>query len=106
LNCTEDGEGVSVAVTVKVTGTLSCPLALPHVPVVQVKTTLPWYTPVARPLATPVLIDTVSLPGVAPLPEDICSQLPPLTSEAVAVYEMAAPELLIPSEVLGVEPGV
>jgi hypothetical protein len=94
--------------TVKVTGTLSWPLVLPQEVVgEQVKTTAPWYVPVAKVLATPVTIDTVSLPGVAPPEGNACSQLPPEVVETATLYEMAVlPELVIPSVVLGDEPGV
>jgi hypothetical protein len=108
LKVSEDGAGVSVAITVKVTGTLSWPLVLPQEVVgEQVKTTAPWYVPVAKVLATPVTIDTVSLPGVAPPEGNACSQLPPEVVETATLYEMAVlPELVIPSVVLGDEPGV
>lgn len=72
----------------------------------QVKTTAPLYVPVAKVLATLVTIDTVSLPGVAPLAGNTCSQLPPVVVEAATLYVMAPPELVIPSAWLGAEPGV
>ena len=72
------GDGVSVAVTVKVTGTLSCPLALPQEVVgEQVKTTLPLYDPLAKVLATLVTTDTVSVAPVELGVGNACSQLPP-----------------------------
>lgn len=84
---------VRAAVTFKVTGTLSCPLALPQEAVgVQVKSTAPVYVPVAKPAR---LIDTVSLPGVEPLGGETSSQ-PAGVLEATALYEMAVPlELVI-----------
>jgi hypothetical protein len=75
-------------VTFKVTGTLSLPPALAQVPVVQVKTTVPLYDPGARVLATPVIIDTVSVAPVEALVGATCSQLPP-EEVVLAVYEMA-----------------
>ena len=52
-------------------------------------------------------IETFSLPGVAPLDGDTCSQLPPLLVVTDALYEIAVPfELVSPNDVLGVEPGV
>ena len=98
---------MSVAVTVSVTGTLSWPLALPQEVVgVHVKSSDPLYVPVANVLATPVTIETVTLPGVVPDVGDTESQLPPV-EEALTLYEMAVLlELLTVSAVLGVEPGV
>jgi hypothetical protein len=71
---TELGDGDRAAVTVNVTGTLTCPLEFPQVPVEHVKTTDPLYVPVASPLT---FIETVSVPGVVPVPGETCSQLPP-----------------------------
>jgi hypothetical protein len=80
------GDAVSAAVTVKVTGTVSVPLELPHELVgLQVTTTDPLYVPVGRPLKTPATIETVSLPGVEPLLGETASQLPPLVVEAVTL---------------------
>lgn len=94
--------------TVRVTGTLSVPPVLLQAVVgTQVSTTSPLYEPAARVLATLVTIETDSLPGVAPLAGDTCSQLPPLLVVTDALYEIAVPlELVSPNDVLGVEPGV
>jgi hypothetical protein len=57
-------------------------------------------------LATLVTMDTVSLPGVVLLTGETASQLPPLVVVAAAVYEIAEPEELTNSDVLGDEPWV
>jgi hypothetical protein len=83
-----------VAVTIKVTGTLSWPPVLPQEAAgEQAKSTVPLYVPVAKPATTPELIETVSLLPVLPLGDDICSQLP--LGLGVAVYERALPELVM-----------
>jgi hypothetical protein len=89
------GTGESAAVTVKVAATLYVPPLLPQVPDEQVKTTLPVYVPVARPLATLVLTDIVSLvPGAVPLEGETVSQV----GAEVKVYGMeVAVELVIAS---------
>ena len=73
---------MSVAVTVSVTGTVT---VVGDALVVAVKTTLPLYTPVASPDKTLLLMETVSVPGVVPLPGEMVSQLPPLVVEAATV---------------------
>lgn len=90
-----EGGAESVAVTVRVTGTVSVPpLLLPQVPVVHVKVTLPLYVPVAKPAAE---TDTVSVPCVVPLPGVAVSQL--AAGLVVTVYEIgvAGVELVIVS---------
>jgi hypothetical protein len=60
------------------------------VPAEQVKTTWPVYVPVAKPVSTLELIDTVTLPDVEPLEGATCSQAPlPLLVLAATVYEIA-----------------
>ena len=77
-----EGFAESAAVTVRVTGTLS---GLLDALLVAVKTTLPVYTPVASPANTVLLMETVSEPGVVPLPGVTVSQLPPLLVVAATV---------------------
>jgi hypothetical protein len=93
-------------VTVNVTGTLNVPPGFPHVPVVQVNTTLPLYVPVAKPLTE---TDTVSVPCVEPLVGNADSQLPPEVVLVVTVYEIgvAGVELVMVSVwPPGVEPAL
>jgi hypothetical protein len=91
-NVIEVGDALSVAVTVKVTGTVRMPLVLPQEVVGwHVKTTVPLYVPVAKPVPE---TDTVSVPCVAPLAGVADSQLPPVV---VTLYEIgvAGMELVI-----------
>ena len=73
LNVNEEGNGVSAAVTVRVTGTLN---GLFEELLVAVKITLPVYTPVGRVESTLLLMETVSEPGVEPFAGVTVSQLP------------------------------
>ena len=101
------GTREGAAATVRVTGTVSAPPVLLQAVVgTQVSTTLPLYEPAPRVLATLVTIETVSVPGVVPLPGETDSQLPPLLVVAAALYEMAEPEELTNKDVLGDEPCV
>jgi len=68
---------VGAAVTVKVTGTVFGEFEAPE----ELIETVPLYVPAAK---LPGLTETVTLPGVVPLPVAV-SQLPPLVVDAETV---------------------
>src|SRR5580658_4081479 len=78
-------------VTVNVTGTVNWPLVLAQELVGEhVKVTEPSYVPAPSVASTLLLIDTVSVPGVAPLAGEIWSKFAGV-EVADTLYEMGAP---------------